>query len=112
MGIADFFKNALANDDTLPPAQDPGLTTAKEPVEVRFLPANKTVKAYLGQNIGMIAKSARVEIRYKCREGDCGTCTIKFDGKKVKACVSSLPVVSREKVFTVEVPAYGKALDL
>jgi ferredoxin len=104
MGFADMLKNALANDPTLPPAQDPGLTSSRESVKVLFLPANRTVKAYLGQNIGMIAQTARVEIRYKCREGDCGTCTVKFNGRKVKACVSSLPAVSKEKIFTVEVP--------
>lgn len=38
-------------------------------VEVQFLPSGKKVKAYLGQNIGMIAKAANVEIKYSCKKG-------------------------------------------
>ena len=40
-----------------------------DPVEVQFLPSGKKVKAYLGQNIGMIAKAANVEIKYSCKKG-------------------------------------------
>jgi uncharacterized 2Fe-2S/4Fe-4S cluster protein (DUF4445 family) len=40
-----------------------------DPVEVKFLPSGKKVKAYLGQNIGMIAKAANVEIKYSCKKG-------------------------------------------
>ena len=54
MGLADIFKNALANDPNLPPAKNPGLSVNKEPVEVEFLPSNKKVKAYLGQNLGKL----------------------------------------------------------
>lgn len=35
-----------------------GLSNEPTPVEVQFLPSGKKVKAYLGQNIGMIAKTA------------------------------------------------------
>ena len=41
-----------------------------DPVEVQFLPSGKKVKAYLGQNIGMIAKAAKVEIKYSCKKGN------------------------------------------
>ena len=41
-----------------------------DPVEVQFLPSGKKVKAYLGQNIGMIAKAANVEIKYSCKKGE------------------------------------------
>lgn len=45
-----------------------------DPVEVQFLPSGKKVKAYLGQNIGMIAKAAKVEIKYSCKKGNISKC--------------------------------------
>ena len=70
MGFADIFKNALANDPNLPPVQNPGLSKTPEPVEVEFLPSKKVIKAYPGQNLGLIAKAANIEIRYKCKKGE------------------------------------------
>lgn len=99
--IGDLLKNALANDPNLPPLQNPGLSKAPEAVEVEFLPSKKVVKAYLGQNIGMIAQTAKVDIKYKCKKGECGTCMVNFNGKLVKACQSSLPSVSKEKRFQI-----------
>ena len=37
-----------------------------------------------------------------CSEGVCGTCTVLVDGKKVKACVTSLSRLAGKKVVTVE----------
>ena len=102
-----------------------------DPVEVQFLPSGKKVKAYLGQNIGMIAKAANVEIKYSCKKGEiflmlerqtnllystfltnrmsnpgeCGTCTVNFNGQLVKACQSNLPVSSSIKKFQIGVPS-------
>lgn len=100
-----MFKNALANDQSLPPQQNPGLSSERQPVEVIFRPSQRKVKAYLGQNIGMIANAAKVDIKYKCKKGECGTCTVKFNGKDVKACISALPSTSKLTTFTIEVPA-------
>ena len=52
----------------------------------------------------MIAKAAKVDIRYKCSKGECGTCTVNFNGSNVKACISSLPTTSNLKKFTIGVP--------
>jgi succinate dehydrogenase/fumarate reductase-like Fe-S protein len=95
------LKNALANDPNLPPAKNPGLSREPTSVEVEFLPSKKIVKAYLGQGLPLIAKAAGVEIRYKCKKGECGTCQVNFNGKVVKACQSSLPAVSNEKRFQI-----------
>ena len=97
----DFLKNALANDPNLPPAKNPGLSTTKETVDVEFLPSKIVVKAYLGQNLGLIAKAAKIDIKYKCKKGECGTCTVNFNGKLVKACQGSLPSISKEKKFQI-----------
>lgn len=99
--LGDILKNALANDPNLPPVQNPGLSKSREAVEVEFLPSKTVVKAYLGQNLGLIANAAKVNIKYKCKKGECGTCTVNFNGKLVKACQSSLPTVSKEKKFQI-----------
>merc|ERR1719453_2786196 len=101
MGFLDTMKNALANDPNLPPAQDAGLSNKKQQVEVEFFPSGKKVIAYLGQDIPLIAKAAKVDIKYKCKKGDCGTCKINFEGKIVKACQSSLPATSKKTKFTI-----------
>eukprot|EP01038_Epipyxis_sp_PR26KG_P015696 gene15696-21234_t len=103
MGFGDMLKKALQNDPNLPPVQNPGLSREPVSVEVEFLPAKKVVKAYLGQNIGMIAKAANVDIKYSCKKGECGTCTVNFNGAIVRACQSSLPTVSNLKKFTIGV---------
>mmetsp|Transcript_15296 Transcript_15296/g.22137 ORF Transcript_15296/g.22137 Transcript_15296/m.22137 type:complete len:141 (-) Transcript_15296:401-823(-) len=51
----------------------------------------KQVKAVVGQQVKQVANSARVKIPYNCQQGDCGTCMIKMNGRKVKACQMSIP---------------------
>ena len=72
-------------------------------VEVEFLPSGKKTKALLGQKFKVIAQQAKVQIPYSCERGDCGTCSVKFKGKIVKACQVSLPAASKEKSFQIEV---------
>ena len=51
----------------------------------------KKLKAVVGQKVSQVAASARVKIEYNCRNGDCGTCTVKMNGRNVKACQASVP---------------------
>jgi ferredoxin len=104
MGLGDMFKKALANDPSLPPAKNPGLNREPEAVEVEFQPSGKKVKAYLGQSISMIAQTAGAGVKYNCKKGDCGTCTVVFNGKSVRACQSFLPSTSTSKKFLITVP--------
>jgi aerobic-type carbon monoxide dehydrogenase small subunit (CoxS/CutS family) len=46
----------------------------------------KSVKAVVGQPVKTVASAARVRIPYNCQKGDCGTCVVLMNGKKVKAC--------------------------
>lgn len=105
MGLGDIFKKALANDPSLPPATNPGLSGKEDKaVEVEFLPAKKTVKAYPGQKLSLLATAAKVNINYQCQKGECGTCTVKFNGTPVKTCQASLPINSSTKKYTIVVP--------
>lgn len=100
-GLGDFFAKALANDPNLPPPQNPGLSKTPDIVEIEFLPAKKTVKAYLGSNVRSVAEKAGVDIKYGCKKGECKTCEVNFNGKIVKACQASLPSTSTVKKFTI-----------
>ncbi len=51
----------------------------------------KKVKAVVGQKVSVVAASARVKISYNCKAGDCGTCTIKMNGRNQKACQQVIP---------------------
>ena len=51
----------------------------------------KAVKAIVGQPVKTVASAARVKIPYNCQKGDCGTCVVVMNGKKVKACQMSIP---------------------
>jgi ferredoxin len=104
-GLGDMLKKALANDPSLPPQKNPGLSKDPDIVSVEFLPSKKVVKAILGQSLRQIADSAGVEIRYKCKKGECNTCAVNFNGKIVKACQSSLPITSTLNKFTVGIPS-------
>lgn len=64
-----------------------------------------TVEAKAGDELGDIAKAAGVEIKYKCRKGECGTCEVKTDGKWIKTCQTTIPFLGQDEVFRVEVKA-------
>ena len=104
MGFGDMMKKAMANEN-MGPVKNAGLSKEPEPVEVEFLPSKKRVKALPGQKISMIAQSAGVGIKYDCKRGDCGTCTISFGGKIVKACQTTLPITGSTKSYTITVPS-------
>lgn len=106
-GIMDALNKAMANQPGLPPAKNPGLSKDPTFVTVEFLPSKKTTKAILGQKFKDIANTARVQIPYACEKGECGTCSVKFNGKVVKACQVSLPSTSKETNFQIEVLKAG-----
>ena len=57
---------------------------------------DKKLLAFLRDDLGLTAA------KDGCSEGVCGTCTVLVDGKKVKACVTSLSRLTGKKVVTVE----------
>jgi Uncharacterized anaerobic dehydrogenase len=66
--------------------------TLKGPKENDNVTLNgKKVKAVVGQKVSVVAAQNRVKINYNCRNGDCGTCMIKMNGRNVKACQMSIP---------------------
>mmetsp|Transcript_28600 Transcript_28600/g.42282 ORF Transcript_28600/g.42282 Transcript_28600/m.42282 type:complete len:136 (-) Transcript_28600:2495-2902(-) len=85
-GLGDAFKN----DDSLGERKNDGLSGGpkyNEQVTIN----GKPIKVVVGQAVKVAANSARVKIPYNCQQGDCGTCMIKMNGRKVKACQSKIP---------------------
>lgn len=61
-------------------------------VDILFLPTKTSFKAKVGAPLEEVAAAAGVDINYKCKKGECGTCEVKIDGKWVRACQYRVPV--------------------
>ena len=48
-------------------------------------------KAVVDQKISQVCASARVKVSYNCQNGECGTCELKVNGRKARACVAKVP---------------------
>ena len=57
---------------------------------IEFLPSKIIANAVIGEKLSDVAKNAKVEIQYKCKKGDCGTCEVNIGGKWVKACQTTI----------------------
>ena len=62
-------------------------------IEVEFLLPNKekkVVKGVVGQPLSEIAALAEVDIKFKCRKGECSTCLVNINGQWVQACQTTV----------------------
>ncbi|KAL3807325.1 hypothetical protein ACHAXA_003451 [Cyclostephanos tholiformis] len=85
------LKDAFSNDDSLGKAKDAGLSSGpryNDQVTVNGKPISKVV---VDQRVSQVCNAARVKVPYNCQNGECGTCTVKMNGKKVRACVAKVP---------------------
>lgn len=101
MGIGDMLKKALANDPSLPPPKDPGLSRGPSYAMVEFSKAGvtKKIKVIQGTKISQAASDAGVEIKYSCKKGECSTCKVTVNGKPVKSCVSFIPATPTVQII-------------
>mmetsp|Transcript_28626 Transcript_28626/g.37505 ORF Transcript_28626/g.37505 Transcript_28626/m.37505 type:complete len:140 (+) Transcript_28626:67-486(+) len=102
MGLFDAIKKGFENDSTLSPQQNAGLSKVPDPVKVTFEPSKKSINAFPNQSLKNVARDAKVKISYNCEKGDCGTCEVMVNGKKVKACQTVIP---KAKSLTIKVPS-------
>mmetsp|Transcript_19914 Transcript_19914/g.36017 ORF Transcript_19914/g.36017 Transcript_19914/m.36017 type:complete len:142 (-) Transcript_19914:301-726(-) len=89
--INNFFKNAFANDEDLGKAQNAGLSNGPRYNDNVTVNGKKISKIVVDQNISQVCNAARVKVPYNCQNGECGTCELKINGKKARACVSKVP---------------------
>lgn len=78
------LKDAFANDDTLGKPQNAGLKNGPKYNDQVTVNGTPVQGAVVGQKLTVVAAKARVKIPVNCQQGDCGTCMVKFNGRKVK----------------------------
>lgn len=72
--------------------------------EILFQPSGNTALAEVGERLPLVAERAGVDIAYKCKRGECGTCEVRVDGQWVRACQMTVPPVPRGEALRVSVP--------
>jgi ferredoxin len=85
------WMDAFKNDETLGKPVDPGLSKGPNYNENVTVNGKPVQGAVVGQKLTVVAGRARVKIPVNCQKGDCGTCMVLLNGRKVKACQTPLP---------------------
>ena len=86
-GLADAF----GNDDSLGKAKNAGLSNGPKFNDQVTVNGKAVPKVVVDQKISQVCSAARVKVPYNCQNGECGTCTVKINGRKARACVSKVP---------------------
>jgi len=86
-----FLDKAFANDSSLGKPKDAGLSKGPNFNEAVTVNGKAVKGAVVGQKLTVVAGKARVKIPVNCQKGDCGTCMVNLNGRKVKACQTPLP---------------------
>eukprot|EP00536_Pseudo-nitzschia_multiseries_P013958 jgi/Psemu1/213320/e_gw1.636.10.1 len=89
-GFGDAFKNAFANDD-LGERKNEGLAGGPNYNDSVTMNGKPVPGVVVGQKLTIVGGRARVKIPVNCQAGDCGTCVVKMNGRKVKACQTQVP---------------------
>eukprot|EP00607_Mallomonas_marina_P008485 CAMPEP_0182416932 /NCGR_PEP_ID=MMETSP1167-20130531/1335_1 /TAXON_ID=2988 /ORGANISM="Mallomonas Sp, Strain CCMP3275" /LENGTH=194 /DNA_ID=CAMNT_0024590125 /DNA_START=74 /DNA_END=658 /DNA_ORIENTATION=- len=79
---------------------------------VRFLPSNKVTQANIGDSVVDVAAGIGLNIPFKCKKGECGTCEVNMNSKWVKSCQTPAipaPVAGEELVITIKPPKVKKS---
>jgi ferredoxin len=90
MGFGDAFKSAFSNDDSLGNVQNAGLKNGPQINSDVSVNGKMVPQAVVGQKVVAVANKVRVKIPVNCQKGDCGTCVVSVNGRKVKACQTSI----------------------
>jgi ferredoxin len=91
LNIFGGLKGAFANDESLGKAQNAGLSNGPRYNDKVTVNGKSIPNVVVDQKISQVCNAARVKVPYNCQNGECGTCMIKMNGRKVKACVSKVP---------------------
>lgn len=90
--IAVHVVNAYYNQ--IIPKKSSIIRASKDIMTIEFLPDDKKIECKLDEKLSDVALRANVEIPYKCRKGECGTCEVKVAGKWIRTCQSTIADVS------------------
>jgi ferredoxin len=89
--FGDALKGAFSNDDNLGKRKNEGLAGGPNYNEAVTVNGKAVPGSVVGQKLTVVAGRARVKIPVNCQQGDCGTCEVMMNGRKVKACQTLLP---------------------
>ncbi len=89
--INNWLKDAFSNDESLGTAKNAGLSNGPKYNDQVSVNGKSIPNVVVDQKISVVCNLARVKVPYNCQNGECGTCTVKMNGKKVRACVSKVP---------------------
>ena len=89
-GFGDAFKSAFSNED-MGARKNEGLSGGPNYNDNVTVNGKAVNGAVVGQKLTVVAGRARVKIPVNCQKGDCGTCMVSMNGRKVKACQTPLP---------------------
>ena len=87
----NIFANAFKNDDSLGKAKNEGLSNGPKYNDQVTVNGKPVKNAVVDQKISQVCATARVKVPYNCQNGECGTCEVKINGRKARACVSKVP---------------------
>jgi ferredoxin len=90
LNLFDGLKGAFSNEE-MGAKKNEGLANGPNYNENVTVNGKKVQGAVVGQKLTVVAGRARVKIPVNCQKGDCGTCVVNMNGKKVKACQMTLP---------------------
>ena len=85
--LQGWLDNAFKNDDSLGKPQSAGLTNGPKFNEQVTVNGKQVPGAVAGQKLTAVANKVRVKIPVNCQQGDCGTCMVKLNGRKVKGTI-------------------------
>lgn len=89
--FGNALKNAFSNDENLGQRKNEGLSGGPNYNEAVTVNGKSVPGAVVGQKLTVVAGKVRVKVPVNCQKGDCGTCMVSMNGRKVKACQTSLP---------------------
>lgn len=83
-GMFGGLAGAFANDESLGERKNAGLSKGPKFNENVTVNGKKVQGAVAGQKLTAVAAKVRVRIPVNCQKGDCGTCMVKMNGRKLK----------------------------
>ena len=81
------LKDAFKNDDSLGTRPNEGLKGGPNYNEAVTVNGTPVKGAVVGQKLTVVASKVRVKIPVNCQKGDCGTCMVTLNGRKVKGAL-------------------------
>lgn len=89
-GMFDGLAGAFANDD-MGKKENAGLKNGPRTNDEVTVNGKAIKGAVVGQKVSIALAAARVKVQYSCKSGECGTCAMSMNGRKVRACVTNIP---------------------